>query len=95
VHTTEYVASGVLRFIHVSHGYGMHASSGAMVGYLQDVAIEDALAEVNAVAAAHSVPTIVRDGTGDNPAVLRHRLRRAFPIDPYRLKHLWIAVECR
>jgi hypothetical protein len=93
VHTTQYVASGVLRFIEVAHGYGMHAPSGVMVGYLQGLETDDALREVNVAAAGHNVPPIVRDGEAEHPAVLAHVLPRAFPVDPYRLGHLWIAVR--
>jgi hypothetical protein len=93
VHTVQYVATGVLRFIEVSHGYGMHAPSGVMVGYLQGLEVDDALRKVNAVAADYDVPPIVRDGKAEHPAVLTHELSRAFPVDPYRLGHLWIAVQ--
>ncbi len=90
-----YIAEGILRFVSPKHGYGKDVESGAMVGYLQqDLSVDDALTGVNTYAAGRNVPALVlshRDG--DRAADLEHRLKRAFPVTPYRLSHLWVQVD--
>ena len=86
----EYVKSGIARFIRVGHGYGKGMKSGAMVGYLQEVLLNDALAGVNAVAVGDSIqPLVIRNRNGETDAELDHDLVRPFPVSPFRLIHIW------
>jgi hypothetical protein len=93
VYTEEYVKSGVARFISRGHGYGMGVASGVMVGYVQQLGIDDALREVNTHAASMAVPPLrLNTRSGDDSAEFDHELTRSFPESPFRLLHLWVRV---
>ena len=86
----EYVVSGIARFVRVSHGYGKGMASGAMIGYLQEVYLDDALARVNAVAQRNSAPPLfLRAREGEEMAELDHYLIRSFHVSPFHLTHIW------
>ena len=81
--------SGIARFINVEHSYG-HGLASAMVGYLQEIALDDALARVSAVAAGDGVPPLTaRRRDGEASAEFDHNLDRSFPRSPFRLIHIW------
>jgi hypothetical protein len=87
----QYIGAGVMRFITVEHGYGQGCGDGAMVGYLQQMTVEEALAGVNAAAEGQKVPTlVVQADSGGRPVELDHELVRPFPISPFRLFHVWV-----
>jgi hypothetical protein len=52
----QYVDAGVQRFVTEEHGYGKETPSGAMIGYLQTIDIDDALNGVNTHATAKGCP---------------------------------------
>jgi hypothetical protein len=88
--TDQYVTDGVLRFVRLEHAYGKDMSGGAMVGYLQQVKVDDVYDAVNAAAAASQVPPLdLRSRVADDSAELDHALPRPFAISPFRLGHLW------
>lgn len=61
-----------------------------MVGYLQAMDVDQALAEVNASANAKGIaPLTIRRGSADAPTELDHQLDRPFPDSPFLLMHLW------
>jgi len=92
-YSEEYVSSGIARFIDRGHGYGMGVTSGAMVGYLQKIAVDRALAEINAYAGGRSIPPLaVSTRSGDERAELDHHLTRSYAESPFHLKHLWMRV---
>ena len=89
----EYVKEGIARFIKSSHGYGKGSPSGAMVGYLQYIRIDDAIDRVNKVIVLNSIPVIAmtrRDS--EMRAELEHDFKREFPVSPYHLFHIWARV---
>ena len=89
----EYMQSGIARFINVEHGYGKDVPSGAMVGYLQKVSIDDALAGVNGVVVAKLIPALAfRNRDGERGSVLAHRINRPIPISPFILTHVWSRI---
>jgi hypothetical protein len=93
IYTKEYVMSGIARFISAEHGYGKDSLSGAMVGYLQEISLVDAHAEINKWASGESIPQLsVSRQAGDDSAELDHRLDRSFPESPFHLLHLWTRV---
>ena len=93
VYAREYVKSGIARFINVEHSYGRGMASGAMVGYLQEIALDDALTRVNAVAAGDAIsPLTSRGRDGEAIAELDHNLDRSFPRSPFRLIHIWARI---
>ena len=89
----EYMHSGIARFINVEHGYGKDMPSGAMVGYLQKVSIDDALAGVNRVVVAELVPALaLRNREGEGGAELAHHINRPIPISAFLLTHVWARI---
>ena len=89
----EYVRSGIARFIDEDHSYGKGMQSGAMVGYLQKVLLDDALTRINSIAVTESVPPLdIRHRNGETTAEYEHDLVRGYPISPFRLTHLWARV---
>ncbi|MGH2866878.1 MAG: hypothetical protein ACRDNK_04825 [Solirubrobacteraceae bacterium] len=90
---TQYIDAGVVRFVTEAHGYGKEAPSGAMVGYLQTINLDDALSGVNSHSTANGLPVLViRQRSDDAPVELDHRLDRPFPVTPFLLWHLWTRV---
>ena len=86
----EYVVSGIARFIDVGHGYGMGMKSGAVIGYLQKVTLDDALCRVNAEALQVSIPVLVqRVRREEAGAEFDQLVLRAFPESPFHLIHIW------
>lgn len=89
----EYVRSGIARFIEYGHGYGKGMSSGAMVGYVQEITFDDALMKVNEVAIEeYSTTLVIWSRDGENEAELSHDVTRTFPISPYHLTHIWTRI---
>jgi hypothetical protein len=94
VFTRNYITEGVLRYVRKAHGYGKGMRSGAMIGYLQKIAFDSALDEVNANAVAHDLPRLEpRSPPGADPAALDHEIDREFGISPFRLRHVWTRVK--
>ena len=92
-YTREYVRSGVARFINLGHGYGKGMPSGAMVGYLQEILLVDALAGVNRVAAKDAIAVLtVRHRDGEKGAEFGHDVIRLFPVSPFHLTHIWARI---
>jgi hypothetical protein len=86
-----YISHGVCRYTAQALGYGKGQRSGAMVGYLQQISITDALAAVNAAATVRGVNELEVTAThGEDRASLEHQLVRGFAVSPYRLRHRWI-----
>jgi hypothetical protein len=93
VYTEQYVRSGIARFMTLGHGYGMGTPSGAMVGYVQRISLDDALDEVNGYAAVVSIPQLSANGrSAEESAEFEHSLSRSFRESPFRLMHLWVRV---
>lgn len=89
-YTAQYVHAGILRFATEEHGYGKGVPSGAMVGYLQAIDPDQALAEINACATAQGItPLVVRNHPTNATTELDHKLERPFRDSPFFLTHLW------
>ena len=89
-YTREYVKSGIMRFIHEGHGYAKGVASGAMVGYMQRVVLEDALARINGVADREFIqPLALKMRDGEATAEFDQDLVRPFPESPFHLTHIW------
>ena len=89
----EYVKSGIARFITVGHGYGKGMQSGAMVGYLQMVLVDDALAGVNHVVNNDGIsPLVMKHRLDEKSGEFAHDVDRSFPISPFRLSHIWARI---
>jgi len=99
VFNANYVEKGIVRFVTEEHGYGKATPSGAMVGYVQSMELNDILGEVNAAVEKRSLPAIVlaRSGWHENPvARLDHTLTRPVSLlSPFDLRHLWVDIRNR
>ena len=93
-----YVQDGIRRFITDEHRYGEDESSGAMIGYIENMEFDDILQEVNAEIAItlRSVPQLSKplDGWKEQATSrLEHEFKRPFPISPFHLWHFWIDLR--
>jgi len=97
---TEYVTSGIIRFISREHSYGIGTISGAMVGYIQNMKHNDALNHVNAVilkTKEFMIPTINFVRTHQTISRVKkgkHTLNRK-EVNPsiFDLRHIWIELS--
>ncbi len=92
IFTSEYVMNGIKRFVAKSHGYAKGCSSGTMVGYIQNMELQDILKEVNATSSLIPLPPLVLIDNWNIKGVsqLEQFLER-LEIEPsqFYLKHLW------
>lgn len=95
----QYVQDGIRRFITDEHRYGEDESSGAMIGYVENMGLVDILNEVNGAIIENSepIPPLSSD-TGDwqeqDTIRFDHVLIRPFPVSPFHLWHFWIDLRC-
>ena len=86
----RYVHDGIDRFKNVSHNYSKGMPSGAMVGYLQVVLVDDAFLSVDAVVRADAIPPLdIQNRDGERSLELAHTLMRPASEPPIRLTHVW------
>jgi hypothetical protein len=93
----NYAEHGMLRFTHVNWQYAKGCVSATMIGYLQNMAPDDVLNEVNANATRRALPSLQRAATSwaalgvtqlDQPA-----LNRTFAAGQIELRHLWVDLR--
>ncbi len=90
--TSEYYRQGIRRYIEVDHSYGLNADTGAMVAYVQNMEMDDLLAEVNELTRADNVSELtVTAGAFVDGIIndLQHDFARAIHVSPFRLLHIW------
>jgi len=93
----NYIEHGVRRFIDRNHGYGKGVETGAMVGYVQNMELDDILMEVNAKADELAVPHLVL--SSDSWAIgqvnrLDQVLNRPDVLPtPFSLRHIWVDLR--
>ena len=89
----HYVEDGILRFRHSDWRYGKDVQSGAMVGYIQSMAVDEVLADINSVSVTHGI-TPITPNEPLTPAlhVLTHVFDRSFEVSPFRLLHFWLQM---
>lgn len=93
-YTVQYIHAGVLRFITEGHGYGKGTPSGAMIGYVQNMGVDEALSQVNGHATANGLSALnIRDRSADAVIELDHQLDRPFPDTPFLLMHIWTSLS--
>lgn len=96
--TQKYVQNGILRFITNEHRYGEDESSGAMIGYVENMGFDNILSEVNEAIASSSVslPPLSKPSEGwqeHATSRLDHEFGRSFPETPFHLYHFWIDLR--
>lgn len=93
----NYVTNGVRRFVDADWGYGGGVSSAAMIGYLQNMAGDAVLREVNVYAQAEGLAPIAEPERWNDQGVteLGQILERTFRESPLDLRHLWLDLRHR
>jgi hypothetical protein len=94
----QYVQDGIRRFITNEQRYGEDESSGAMIGYIENMELDDILNDVNAAINATSEPippfSTPAEGWQEHATSrLDHELERPFPVSPFHLWHFWIDLR--
>ncbi len=93
----KYAIEGIQRFITDSHRYGEDESSGAMVGYIENMEFGDILTEVNTeITAKLKIEQIVKHSEAwqeKSTTHLGHSFDRPFEKSPFTLHHLWIDLK--
>ena len=91
---SNYVERGVLRFHSEGHGYGEGSTSGAMIGYVQNMSPESILEAVNEAAQKNDLPKLtLSSGEGWQPGAvnrLDHQFKRNVSPSPFAIRHLWL-----
>jgi hypothetical protein len=97
----QYVTEGIFRFLAKEYKYGNGTTSGAMIGYIQEMKHSDVLEQINAViqkTGAFFIPIIEFDNSQniDNIKKGNHTLER-HEVDPpnFDLRHIWILMPNR
>lgn len=94
----KYVQNGMQRFITTEHKYGKNESSGAMIGYVENMEFDNILNEINTAitAALEAISPLLKPSEGwQEQATSRidHEFERPFPISPFHLWHFWIDLR--
>ena len=92
----NYVNKGVRRFITEEHGYAKGEKSGAMVGYVQSMELDEILHEVNSAAVSVGIPelsTPINAWQVSGTCQLAHQVNRTFSISPFQLTHFWVDLR--
>ncbi|MEN6370905.1 MAG: hypothetical protein ABFD64_02740 [Armatimonadota bacterium] len=88
----KYVIEGICRYIDCDHSYGLSAPCGIMVGYIQNMTLENILVEVNAECAGNHISELSLFDDEHQAGIvsqLSHDFDRSFPIQHFTLHHLW------
>jgi hypothetical protein len=94
----NYTTNGVSRFQNRTWGYGKGFPSGTMIGYIQSMAHNAILTEVNQHGRAAGMPAIVCTAAWVVHGVTRldgQSITRVFQVSPFTLHHLWLDISHR
>ncbi|MDP3110809.1 MAG: hypothetical protein Q8M71_01750 [Thermodesulfovibrionales bacterium] len=93
----NYIVHGVNRFIKAEWGYAKSTKSSAMIGYIQNMEMDDIFREVNLHGKEMSFPQILppKDGwINSGVSNLNQRLNRPeVPPTPFELRHIWVDLR--
>lgn len=92
----RYADQGVRRFAHPEWRYGGGVASGAMVGYVESLTLEEIIADVNRGLIQLQLPALNLPQTAGRPLTeMAHTFNRPFEVSPFRLVHLWVDIRPR
>jgi hypothetical protein len=92
----KYVENGIYRFTTDTFCYGIDSPSGAMVGYIEDMELEDILTQVNkTIDQKLKIDKLAKitDWQEKLTTHLNHSFERSFEKSPFILHHLWIDLR--
>jgi hypothetical protein len=93
----EYVVSGIIRFLAEEYKYGIGTSSGAMIGYIQNMEHDEILKQINTVIQNqkdYDIPNIEISEKEDEIRKGNHTLNRK-KVNPsiFDLRHIWVSLR--
>lgn len=89
----KYVDEGVVRFTTLGHRYGKDVRDGAMVGYVVEGDLLNALPGVNNKLSSAGLSTIaVVSSYAPAVSCLSHNFERPFAKSPFTLQHAWVVA---
>jgi len=92
----NYVDYGVQRFRTMEHSYGRNVERGTMIGYVQNMEMDDILAEINHHGSLIGMVAINIEETGwevNGINNLVHQFDRPYTISPFELRHVWVDLR--
>jgi hypothetical protein len=92
----KYVKEGIYRFTTEEDCYGIDYSSGVMVGYIEDMELEDILMQVNqAIDHQLKIDNLIKttDWQEKSTTHLNHSFNRSFKESEFTLHHLWVDLR--
>ncbi len=96
----NYVKEGIRRFITTPHEYGKGEDTCGMIGYVQNMGVDDILSEVNLAITQNpeAISLLLPPGNGwqeNDTSELEHEfeLIRPFPKSPFRMVHFWVDIR--
>lgn len=97
IYNKQYAENGIHRFTTDKFCYGTDLTSGAMVGYVEDMEFDEILSEVNtAITEKLKIEQIVKHSDTwqeKSTSLLSHSFDRPFEKSPFTLHHLWIDLK--
>ena len=95
-----YSENGIQRFVHADWGYAKGCDSATMIGYLQNMAPDEVLKEVNNHAITRNLPSLHRATEKwyslEATMLIQAALSRSFEPTQIKINHLWIDLRhCR
>jgi len=95
-HCREYVNNGLNRYLDKEWSYGLDCEKGLMIGYVEELAIEECIAEIEQNLTKMALPILqklVMDINFVEVVFLYHVLDRTdIPITPFELHHYLIKI---
>lgn len=92
----NYVRYGIHRFKDTAWKYGRGVSEGMMIGFVQNMELLDILEEVNSEVTDLDLSGLTLGENGWTPqglSELTNTMLRSFPVQKFRLTHLWIDLR--
>ena len=89
-----YVEEGVLRFVLKEWSYGLNCSVGLMVGYVQNLSVDECLTSIKKSTEENSIPVIKIVDDVNGITRLSHRFKRKnITYSPFELNHFWVKLD--
>jgi len=90
----NYVKNGIQRFISEDWRYGQGSVIGAMIGYIQNMELEDIISEINNYISKNHIPSLNSDILNIKFLYEFHQLlNRSFEERNFKLRHIWIDLK--
>jgi hypothetical protein len=91
----NYVINGIKRFISDDWRYGQGSPSGLMIGYIQNMEVDEIYYEIADNIKKYSLPslTVLKGNCDTIKYKYSHLLTRNFELSKFTLNHIWIDIR--